>query len=156
MLNQHGKELDFIIQVENDVVIVVGVTSDEKFLIIRQYYVNLEKKVASLVAGMVDEGLKPEEAAVKELAEEAGCTAVKMVHLGGVAKGKYTTGTIHFYLARDITLPGEQALEDAEDITVELVSRNTFEGMLRSSEFAEGWVQLAGYKALEYLDKSLA
>ncbi len=152
MLNHHSKELDFVIQVENDVVVVVGVTSDEKFLIIRQYYVNLQKTVASFVAGIVDEGYKPEEAAAKELEEEAGCSAAKFVHLGGVAKGKYATGTVHYFLALDITLPGEQALEDAEDITVELVSRVVFEDMLRSNELVEGWVQLAGYKALEFLD----
>jgi ADP-ribose pyrophosphatase len=152
MLSHQGKELDFVIQVEQDVVIVVGVTADEEFLIIRQYYVNLEKTVASLVAGIVDEGCTPEKAAAKELWEEAGGVAGNIVYLGAVAKGKYTTGMIRYYLAQNLVLSGDQELEPAEDITIELVSRNVFIDMLKTNELAEGWVQLAGYKALEYLE----
>lgn len=152
MTNPQGKELDFAIHIERPVVIVAARTSSGDFVVLRQFYAALERKMTTLIAGMVDEGLTPLQAAHKELREEAGYETPHMISLGATAKGKYITEMVYYFLADNAVSAGDQELEDAEDITVELVNKEEFEKLVREDGLGEGWSQLAGYKVLSHLE----
>ncbi|MFJ1753359.1 NUDIX domain-containing protein [Kitasatospora sp. NPDC088134] len=63
--------------------------------------------------GHVEPGESPEEAGRRELREEAGLTAREWTALGSVVLGTRNTASLHFFLARGLTL-GEQRLTDSE------------------------------------------
>lgn len=146
-----GKKSSFFVQPRMDVAIVMGVTADNKVLIIKQYYVSLQKKVASLVAGYVEKSHTPLATAKKELKEEAGCVAKKFVYLGEGVMGKWITSHIHYYLALGLTKSGEQELEAEEDIEVLFVPMRKFRAMVEQGKLPDAFVLPGVYRALNYL-----
>lgn len=150
MQNPHGRANDFTIVINRDIVIVFGITADEKVLVTHEYFMAHEKKMLGMVAGMVEQDdLK--QVAMDELRQEAGCEAKEMVYLGKGNHGKYTTGAIHYFLAKDIKQVGEQELEENEDIDIEFVSLAKFREMLKSGELEPLHEVVCAYKALDYL-----
>jgi 8-oxo-dGTP pyrophosphatase MutT (NUDIX family) len=65
-----------------DYVCVVPVTRDREILLVRQYRPAVERETLELPGGHVDDGETPEEAARRELLEETGHVAEKLVPLG--------------------------------------------------------------------------
>jgi ADP-ribose pyrophosphatase len=147
----NGQEYPFLIRKGKDAVIVFGITSDQKILIIHQYYVSAGKVVPSLVAGVVDKN-DTLESAIVELREEAGCTAKDFVYLGSSYRGKYITGSFHYYLAKGIVQSGKQDLEKTEDITVSFVSVEELKDLLKNSKLQDVAQVACAYLALDYLN----
>ena len=63
---------------------IVPVTHDNEVLMVRQYRYPMEEELLEIPAGKLGEGEKPIDCAVRELSEETGCTAGRMVDLGAV------------------------------------------------------------------------
>lgn len=76
-------------------------------------------KFHTLIGGVIDDGLTPEQAAHKELKEEAGIVSRDLQHLMSI-HGIGRVQNIHFYITRDFDGPGAQNLDAGEKI--ELVS----------------------------------
>lgn len=152
MLNAHGRKSDFTIVIGRDVVVVFAITADEKVLVTHEYFMAQQKKMLGIVAGIVEqENIK--QVAIDELRQEAGCEAEEMVYLGSNNHGKYTTGDIHYFLAKDVKQVGPQELEENEDIEIEFVSLSEFKKMLRKGELESVLEVACAYKALDYLNK---
>ncbi len=151
MLTHQGKEKSFFLQEAMDVVMVVGETSAGKILLVKQFYIALQRVVTSVVAGFVEPGFTPLETAEKELQEEAGYRTAHIIPLGTTAKGKYATGLFHFYLARGLEENGGQELEDAEEIEVMLATRDEVKLLVDQGKFEEGYAELAVRRALDYI-----
>ena len=149
--NHRGRERDFIVTENRDVTIVFPLTAAGQVVGIRQYYVAKAQPVWTLPTGMVDPGETPLSTARKELLEEAGCTATKFISLGTGIKGKYSSGTLHYYLALGTQAGQPQELEDAEDISVKIFSLQQFSHMLTSGKIPEAWIAVGAYRALEYI-----
>ena len=67
-----------------DYVGVLAQTSDGKILLVRQYRPVVEGMTLELPGGLIDPGETPEQAGRRELLEETGHRADKMVHLGTI------------------------------------------------------------------------
>lgn len=145
-----GGEHRFAVERSHDIVVIFGMTKDQRVLVIREYYIGVERHVTALVAGLV-EGGDHRETAEQELRQESGCTAGEFVYLGSSLKGKYVTGSVHFYLALGVAEDGSQALEPAEDIQVLFVSVEELKRMLRESELQGAYEVACAYRALDYL-----
>jgi|SRR5688572_220643 ADP-ribose pyrophosphatase len=104
-------------------IVVIALTKDKKVIITRQFRVGPEKVFDEIPTGLVDKGETPEQAAQRELQEEAGYTAGSMKYLGHAYRDGYSNLTIHVFLATDC-LPHEQGqkLDYNEHIEVDLVS----------------------------------
>lgn len=152
MENPHGHHTDFTIVVNRDVVVVFGITADEKVLVLHEYFMAQEKKMLGMVAGMVEQD-DVKQVAIDELRQEAGCEAKEMIYLGKTNYGKYTMGCVHYFLAKDIKQTGPQELEDNEDIDIEFVSLHKFKEMIKSGEMEPVLEVVCAYKALDYLKK---
>ena len=106
-------------------VMVLPVTVDNKFVLVKQYKHAIGEVVIELPAGFHQAGKTLEETAVSELEEECGIkTAVStLIPLGKVANNPTkTTHVTHCYLAFDVEFNSKQNLEITEDIEVLTVS----------------------------------
>ncbi|MEM1615113.1 MAG: NUDIX hydrolase [Pyrobaculum sp.] len=99
------------------VVSVLAVDGGEA-VFVKQYRPALGRYTLELPSGVVDEGESPEEAAVRELEEEAGLKArrLRLLFRGFVSPG-YSTEYAYIYLAEEVE-PGNHKPEPYEVIEV--------------------------------------
>lgn len=154
MKNENGLEKDISITHERDVAVILGITKDNKVLVIKEYFFAQGEKIISLPAGMVDDGMTPEQIATEELKQEAGCQAQKMIMVGSMYRGKYVTGITYAFLALGVEQVYEQDLEDMEDIEVSFVSMAEFESILAENKMKAMHEVSTAYMALDYLKRN--
>lgn len=107
--------------VRNPVITVFALNDNNEIYLISQYRRLLEKQTIEAVAGFINAGETPLEAAKRELKEEIGVTAtdwreIKVVNMAG----SVTKGEAHLFLARGLKV-GKPEPEDDEDITTVLI-----------------------------------
>ncbi|MBU0597285.1 NUDIX hydrolase [Patescibacteria group bacterium] len=135
---------------EHDIAIVMGITKDNKVLLIQEYFFAEDRRVKTLVGGLVEND-DPKKTAEAELLEEAGCVAREIIDLGSAMVGKYITGSIHCFLALGIEKKFEQTLEESEDIDMDFISMEEFKNILLNSELHGVGDVMCAYQALHYL-----
>ena len=116
---------------------VVPVDEDGNVYLVRQYRKPPERLLLEVVAGGVDEGESAEEAARRELREEAGLRAEKLELLSffWMSPGFCTEG-MHAYLATGLSL-GESAPEEDESIEVVRMKLEDVPGLIASRELQD-------------------
>jgi ADP-ribose pyrophosphatase len=104
---------------------------------VKQYRLAAESVMLEIPAGMVDHGESPEDAARRELAEEAGIGATEWTKLAEfyVSPG-ISTEVIHLYLAEGLSESSADGDED-EDIVVTRVPLSTAVLMAERGEFRD-------------------
>lgn len=81
-------------------VAVVAMDDNRHIYLVEQYRSPVEKTLLEIPAGKLDGGENPEEAALRELAEETGKTAAKLIKLASFyATPGYSNERIHLFLA---------------------------------------------------------
>jgi len=104
----------------NAVAVLPLFSSDCSVLLIRQYRPAPREWLLEAPAGVIDEGEAPEEAARRELEEEAGLRAGRLIRVGeGYVSPGYSTELLYFFLAPDPE-EGVARPEDHEVITEKL------------------------------------
>jgi ADP-ribose pyrophosphatase len=146
-----GSDNEYSISVQNEIVMVFAMTTDGQVMMVKQYFFVHDEMAWSLVAGFVDDGDTPLEAAKKELLEEAGSTAEEFVYLGSGLRSKYMTGECHMYLALGVQCVGKQELDPSEDIEVHLMSVDECKALLSDYNVREVYPEVCAYRALSYL-----
>ena len=93
-------------------VIVVAVNAEDEVILVREYLAGLHRYELNLPKGTVDPGETFEEAANRELKEEAGFGARKLDYVRQITLAPAYMGfSIHVVLARDLypeSLPGDE------------------------------------------------
>ena len=93
-------------------VIVVAINTDDEVILVREYLAGLHRYELNLPKGTVDPGETFEEAANRELKEEAGFGARKLDYVRQITLAPAYMGfSIHGILARDLypeSLPGDE------------------------------------------------
>lgn len=99
---------------------IVPVLPDGKILMVRQYRNALERETIEVPAGARDSATEDTMVcAVREMEEETGYTSNKVSKLLSLRTTvAFCNEMVEVYLAEDL-IPGEQHLDDAEDIKVE-------------------------------------
>lgn len=107
--------------IKNPVVAVFAIDNNNEIYLISQYRRILDRTTIEAVAGFIDKGETPLEAAKRELKEEIGLTAISWLELGVInAAGSVVKGQTTLFLARGLTI-GIPEPEDDEDITKVLI-----------------------------------
>jgi len=146
-----GKLKDFDIKTaDRDVVSIVGITPDNKVILIRQFRPGPEKTFYEFPLGFVDKGEEPIEAAKREFLEETGYTG-EFKKIGTEYINGYEELTTYCFIALNCRKISEELkLDDSEFIKVYLFPLEKVREMLKRAEirnFGEG------YLALDFLGK---
>ncbi|HUK30375.1 MAG TPA: NUDIX hydrolase [Candidatus Acidoferrum sp.] len=118
-------------------VVVLPVLPDGKVLLIQQYRYAARQYLWELVAGRIDEGETPREAAARELIEETGYRAKRFkIFLEVFPTPGFVEEKMFLLLAEGLT-PGEARPEDDEKIVSRAYNRKQLEEMLRKGKLRD-------------------
>jgi ADP-ribose pyrophosphatase len=115
----NGKVLDdYTVWLDGDVAMVVPITAQGQFVMVRQYKHGAGDLVIEFPAGYVNPNEPPIEAARRELAEETGYRAGTLKKIGHLVHNPTkAVGTIHLYLADCLPpQPDAPSFDENEDI----------------------------------------
>jgi 8-oxo-dGTP pyrophosphatase MutT (NUDIX family) len=149
---------EFIASKKGDIAGIIAFTDENKAVLIKQYRVPMEAYVLQLPAGFIDPADEsPETSAKRELLEETGYAAERVVSLGifpfsaGLSNMK-----MHLFVgfnAKKIAEPTHEAEEDIEVLIMskeEILSYNkNFEDMLVNEQIFSSWVLAENVMNLE-------
>lgn len=122
-ISSDGTEGDYIIMNAPDWVIVIP-ELDDNFLMVKQWRHGEAALSVEFPGGVIDEGEKADDAARRELEEETGYKAGKLIDLGSVNPNPALFNNhVHFYLAKDLIATGKQNLDDDEFINCMVLSK---------------------------------
>lgn len=132
-------------------VAVVPMLDDETVLLVREYAAGVHRYELGLVKGRIDAGETPEQAADRELMEEAGYGARRIDVLRTLTLAPvYMSHLTHVVLARDLyeqRLPGDEP-EELEVVPWKLAE---IDQLLDREDFSEGRTIAALFLAREWL-----
>jgi len=131
---------------------IVPVTPDNKVLMVRQYRYPMEETLLEIPAGKLDDREGPLECAVRELSEETGCTAGKIVDLGVVYPSPgFCRESLYIYLALDLK-QGESHPDENEFLSVEPYGFDELTTMIIKNELPDAKSIIGILKAKLYLE----
>ncbi len=127
-----------------DWVNVVAVTPREELILVRQYRFGTRASTLEIPGGACDAGEDPEAAAARELEEETGYRAARIVLLGSCHPNPaiQTNRTFSFLALGCERIHGGRP-DGGEDIAVEIVPRAEIPGMVRRGEITHALVLVA-------------
>ena len=147
------EDYDFYVLECRDWVNVIPLTSDNDVVLIRQYRHGTRTITLEIPGGIIEGNDSPEEAARRELREETGYHASDMRLLGHVHPNPaFLNNVCYTYLARDVSLVGEQEQDEREDIEVVLRPVEEIPRLIREGEITHSLIIAAFYRF--YLDFS--
>lgn len=118
-----GDDHTFYVIEAGDWINVIPLTEDGQVVCIRQWRHGREEVTLEVPGGMVDPGETPEAAARREMREETGYDAARIVYLGAVAPNPAIQNNLcHSFLALGAYPAGPPRFDGTEDIAVELVA----------------------------------
>ena len=132
-------------------VVVVPMLDDDTVLLVREYAAGVHRYELGLVKGRIDAGETPEEAADRELKEEAGYGARDIRVLRALTLAPtYMSHQAHLVLARDLypqRLPGDEP----EELEVVPWKLDDLHQLILRDDFSEGRSIAALFIAREWL-----
>ncbi len=134
---------------------VVPVDNDGNVIIEKQFRYPFGAVLTEIPAGKLDSKQEPHlDAALRELKEETGYEAEKMVYLGEFYPTcAYSDEIIHMYLAFGL-IQGEQKLDDDEFVGVEKMPLEDVVKEIMNGNIPDGKTQTAILKAYLYLKEN--
>lgn len=138
-----GQEFTYTLVDHPGAVWVVPVTEQGQIVLIRQYRYPVGEYCLEVPAGGLSDGLSPEEAARRELAEEIGGTAAELRYVGRFYTSNGISNEIaYIYLATGVEL-GETQRELTEEMETRPVPAAEAMRMARCGEISDGPSALA-------------
>ena len=136
--------------------LAVPITSDGKFVLVKQYRFTVAGRLLEFPAGTVEINEEPSETIRREIEEETGYRAHKWHSLGkfSLAPG-YSDEYIYAFLAQDLEkleIPPQQ--DEDEDIEVVLMTAEELEAAILNGEPIDGKSIACFYMARAYLQQS--
>ena len=117
---------------------VTAITKEGQMVLVRQYRHALGQTNFEIVAGVVEQGEAPLEAAKRELLEEAGYGGGEWREIALIsATPSTTTHLTHCFLATGVEKVSGQHLDATEDIEVYLFSQEEVKDMIRRGELVQ-------------------
>ncbi len=151
-----GRTHEFDLVAHRNSISIMPLDGEGNLLFVRQYRVGAEAELLELPAGVLEEGEDPLEGAMREVREETGLAAKKVIPLGeGYLAPGYASELMYFYLATDLY---PAPLEQDADEFISLVKIPVKEAyrMGRAGEIRDSKTMAAMFLAENFLPKILA
>ena len=133
-------------------VTIIPVADDGTVWCVRQFRYPFQREMLEAPAGKLEKGEEPLPAAIRELSEETGLSAGRMVYLGGCCTSPgFSTEVLHIYLALDLS-QGEAHPDEGEFLNVEKHSLASLTDMVMSGEIDDAKTIIAVLKARRFLE----
>lgn len=114
---------------------IIAITKDGRFVLIDQYRHGIGKTYYELVAGCIDEGEMPLEAAKRELYEETGFGGGEWSEfLVSAPNSSNQSNWSYTFLAVGVEQVSTQHLEETEDIRVHILTKEETRALLEAGE----------------------
>ncbi len=127
---------------------VVAFDEEGKLLMVRQYRYPIGREMLELPAGKIDLGETPLQCAARELLEETGYKAERLVLLGRLyPAAAYDVEIVHLYYAQGLT-PARQSLDADEILSVEHIDFDEAVRMVLDDEILDSKTQIGILKIL--------
>lgn len=137
----------------NGGVMVAPLDSDGNLYLVDQFRYPYFEVVTELPAGKLEKGEDPYEAGIRELKEETGMTAEKIISLGKLYPSPgYCGEIINLYLATGLTY-GEQSPDDDEFLEVKKIHISKAVEMVMNGELPDSKTQVGILKIARLLDE---
>jgi ADP-ribose diphosphatase len=134
-------------------VIVVPMADPETVLLVREYACGLHRYELGLVRGRIDRGETPEEAANRELKEEAGFGARRVQVLRSISLAPvYMSHQTHLVLAEDL-YPERLEGDEPEELEVVPWRLDALHELMLREDCSEGRTLAALFIAREFLQR---
>ena len=134
-------------------VAIVPLTEEGNVIVVRQYRYPFAEVLLEIPAGKLDVGEAPEDCARRELSEETGCEAERLIPLGEYYPSVAVLDEkIHLYLARGLVQKTVHPDED-EFLQVESMPLKTLVEMIMQGQIRDGKTQTALLKTW-YLEQN--
>lgn len=131
-------------------VVMLAVHEGHTYMV-RQYRYCIGQELLEVPAGKLEKGETPLFAAMRELREETGVTAEKLVYFGSTYPSPgFCDEELHIYLALGLT-EGEASPDEDEFLTVEKIDIDKLAKMIVRGELQDGKTISAVFMAREYL-----
>lgn len=137
---------DFYVIEAPDWINIIPLTDDGRVVMIEQYRHGTEEVTLEIPGGMVDEGERPLETAVREMLEETGYAAHETVPLGSLRPNPaIQNNSIHTFLALGAHFKSAPVFEGTEYTVVRLVPLAEVDGLIVRGEITHSLV-VAGFQ----------
>lgn len=152
---RHGREYDFFIFEFPHWVNIIPLTPQGEVVFVRQFRHGARELTLEIPGGMVDPGETPEQAALREMAEETGYSAPDAVELGWVHPNPaIQENRCWTFLAEDVA-PGAQLLEGSEAIEVEAIPLDRVPALFEDGTISHALVVTAFHFYRQHLGNRL-
>lgn len=112
---------------------VVAITDDDKFVLIKQHRLGSNEIMIEIPGGVIDLDEKPENCAIRELAEETGFCGEKITHLKSLwSNPAILSNKTSFILIEGCSQSKCQDLDPSEDIDVITADKDEVVEMIRN------------------------
>lgn len=144
---------DYFVNVRPDVALVLPVTPERQVVFVRQYRHGVGQILLELPAGSFDPAVEtPEAAAARELEEETGYTAERLLKLATLYDNPVKdTNQIHVFLANPAMDCGLAAPDPTEEIEVVLIPLDQVMQRIQQGELAVAGTVAALFLAWNHL-----
>ena len=126
---------------------MIAVDADKNVFMVRQYRIAARMMMLEIPAGKLEYGEDPQKCAEREIVEETGYKAGKVVKLGSYyATPGYCEEKLHLYLAQNLTYKG-QHLDEGEFLNVHKMKLDELYEMVMNNEIIDAKTAIAILKA---------
>jgi ADP-ribose pyrophosphatase len=137
-----------------DWVSIVPVTSDGRFVFVRQYRHGIDAPTLEVPGGIIDEAQTPADAALRELREETGYGGGRLARLGATRPNPALQDNWHhMFLLVGAERLGEPEFDHGEYCEVVLLTREELRTCTRNGDITHALVLLALARALDLIDR---
>lgn len=131
---------------------IVALDDDDNLILVRQFRYPIGKEIIEIPAGKLEKGEDPYVCAARELSEETGFEASKIIYLGSFYPTPgYCQEILYIYLARGLT-PGKAHPDENEFLDTIKIPLRDFVEMIMNNSVNDAKTIIGVLKAVKYLD----